>query len=142
MKPQLVVEGPPSAAPSTDGGGSISIPIRLVRRSGRRLPRTEHMDPRAEPRTATPLQLALARGHRWLGMIERGEVASMSEIARQTGGDPSYIARMINLTTLAPGIVEAILDEALPDETRLVDMAISPPHAWCEQYELLRSMIR
>ena len=30
--------------------------------------------------TPTPLQLALARGHRWLAMLESGEATSLKEI--------------------------------------------------------------
>jgi hypothetical protein len=61
----------------------------------------------------------------------------MSDIARREGGDHSYVSRMLDLTTLAPDIVAAILDEALPDEVRLVEIAISPPLSWIEQRRLL-----
>lgn len=53
----------------------------------------------AEP---TPLQLALARGHRWLALLASGEVKSLREIARKDGVDSSYVSRMVNLTTVAP----------------------------------------
>ena len=52
-------------------------------------------------------QLALARGHRWLVMLESGR-RSPAEIATQEGIDNSYVSRMVNLTTLAPDIVAAI----------------------------------
>jgi hypothetical protein len=61
----------------------------------------------------------------------------MSDIARREGTDHSYVSRMLDLTTLAPDIVAAILDEALPDEVRLVEIAISPPLSWIEQRRLL-----
>jgi len=66
-------------------------------------------------------------------MIESGEAASMSDIARREGGDFSYVARMLNLTMLAPDIIEAILDESLPADVRLVDLSVSPPALWPEQ---------
>ena len=65
---------------------------------------------------STPLQQALGRGHRWLRQLDAGECASMGDIARLEGADPSYVARMLKLTLLAPDIVEAILDDALPDQ--------------------------
>ena len=37
----------------------------------------------------------------------------MKEIARREGVDDSYVSRMVNLTSLAPDIVAAILDETL-----------------------------
>ena len=44
--------------------------------------------------------------------------------------DSSYVSRMINLTTLAPEIVAAILDETLPDNIILFDLAVDPPALW------------
>jgi hypothetical protein len=87
----------------------------------------------AEPRpwdsSPTPLQLALARGHRWAAMLESGEVISMKEIARREGVNDSYVSRMVNLTTLAPDIVAAILDESLPPEVTLFELAAGT--RWC-----------
>ena len=40
---------------------------------------------------------------------------------------------MVNLTTLAPDIVEAILEDALPDHLTLFDLAVDPPALWKEQ---------
>jgi hypothetical protein len=63
------------------------------------------------------MQLALARGHRWLAMLESGEAKSITELAAREKIDNSYMCRMLNLTTLAPDIVAAILDETLPQLT-------------------------
>ena len=82
---------------------------------------------------ATPLQLALVRGLRWLAMLESGEIKTMTEIAKREGVDNSYVSRMVNLTTLAPDIVEAILLNALPDHLTLFDIAVDPPALWEEQ---------
>jgi hypothetical protein len=40
---------------------------------------------------------------------------------------------MINLTTLAPDIVEAILDESLPEHITQFDLASGTPLCWEEQ---------
>ena len=40
---------------------------------------------------------------------------------------------MVNLTTLAPDIVAAILDETLPPELTLFDLAVDPPAVWENQ---------
>jgi len=40
-----------------------------------------------------------------------------------------------NLTTLAPDIVAAILDETLPPHVTVQELAISPPVLWEEQRE-------
>jgi hypothetical protein len=41
---------------------------------------------------------------------------------------------MVNLTTLAPGIVAAILDETLPAEVTLFELAAATPLLWEEQW--------
>ena len=43
------------------------------------------------------------------------------------------VSRMVNLTTLAPDIVAAILDEVLPPEVTLFDLAAGTPLLWGEQ---------
>ena len=42
---------------------------------------------------ATSLQLALAKGHRWLAMLKSGEVKSFREIAHHEKIDNSYVSR-------------------------------------------------
>jgi hypothetical protein len=61
----------------------------------------------------------------------------MKEIARREGVDDSYVSRMVNLTTLAPDIVAAILDETLPEEITLFDLAAVTQVVWVEQWERL-----
>ena len=99
------------------------------------LPDGSSLDSRPWDATPTPLQLALARGHRWLAMLESGEVKSMKEIARREGVNDSYVSRMVNLTTLAPDIVAAILDETLPPEVTLFELAAGAPAGREEQRE-------
>ena len=41
---------------------------------------------------------------------------------------------MVNLTTLAPDIVAAILDETLPAEVTLIELAAGTPVLWDEQW--------
>jgi hypothetical protein len=59
----------------------------------------------------------------------------MKEIARREGVDDSYVSRMVNLTTLAPDLVAAILDERLPPEVTLFELAAGTPLLWEEQRE-------
>jgi hypothetical protein len=66
-------------------------------------------------------------------MLESGMVKSLREIARREGVDSSYVSRMVNLTTLAPDIVAAILDETLPPGMTLFNLAVDPPTLWKER---------
>ena len=45
----------------------------------------------------------------------------------------SYVSRMVNLTALAPDIVAVILDETLPAEVTLFDLAAGTALLWEEQ---------
>jgi hypothetical protein len=123
---------------TSDGRLTLSVPIQIKRRSGRKLvtlPNGETALARPWDTAATPLQLALARGHSWLAMLESGEAKSLREIAAREGIDSSYVSRMVNMTTLAPKIIAAILDETLPDNIILFDLAVDPPALWGEQWE-------
>ena len=55
------------------------------------------------------------------------------DIAKREGIDDSYVSRMVNLTTLAPDIIAAILDETLPAEVTLFALAAGTPLLWEEQ---------
>ncbi len=96
------------------------------------LPDGEAMQPRPWDDTPTPIQLALARDHRWLAIVESGEARTLTEVAEREGMDRTYVSRMVNLTTLAPDIV-VILDETLPPEVTLFDLASGTPLLWEEQ---------
>jgi hypothetical protein len=114
------------------------VPIQIKRRSGRKLvtlPNGDSTQPRPWDVAATPMQLALARGHRWLAMLESGEAQSITALAARERIDNNSMCRMLNLTTLAPDIVAAILDETLPPHVTVQEMAISPPVVWEEQRE-------
>jgi hypothetical protein len=112
------------------------MPIRIKRRGGRKLvtlPNGEALPARPWDTAPTALQLALARGHRWLALLTSGEVKSLREIAAREGVDSSYVSRMVNLTVLAPDIVAGVLDDALPNHITLFDLAVDPPVLWEEQ---------
>jgi hypothetical protein len=58
----------------------------------------------------------------------------MKEIAMREGIDDSYVSRMVNLTTLASDIVDAILDDTFPSEVTLFELAAGTPVLWEEQW--------
>ncbi len=125
--------GEPDIVEASDGRLTLSVPIQIKRRSGRKLvtlPNGETIKTRPWDTATTPLQLALARGHRWLAMLESGEVQTMRELAAREGLDNSYVSRMINLTMLPPWTVAAILDDTLPDNITLLELAADPPLVW------------
>lgn len=126
----------PKVIEDSQGGISLSIPVSLTRRSGRqciRLPNGQQAEKQTNESQPTALQLALIRGHRWQRMLETGECTSLKAIAAKEQLDNSYISRMVNLTNLAPDIVERILDDTLPGHITLFALAVNPPKLWEEQ---------
>jgi hypothetical protein len=74
------------------------------------------------------------RGHIWRDLLESGKVRSIAEIARANKVDGSYVSRMLDLTLLAPDIIEAILDGKEPSVLSLVQLTKKRiPLAWEEQ---------
>lgn len=135
-RPTLTVSGQASGVVASDGSVVLHVPINLRQRSGRRVVVVDGSRCGSSERIrtgATPLQLALARGHRWLRMLEAGQVSSLREIAQRDRADHSYVAKHLNLALLAPDIVAALLDDALPDGVRLSALLINPPVLWEEQ---------
>jgi hypothetical protein len=109
---------------------TLSVPIRIKRRSGMKLvtlPNGETSPVRPWDSAPTQLQLALARGHRWLAMLESGQFTSIRALAARAGVDNSYVSRMLNLTTLASDVVAAILDDEVPGHITLHDLSINTP---------------
>lgn len=132
-KVQIHMSGEAQFIPLSDGRISVSVPITLKQRRRNKsivLPNGETLEPSARDHSPTPLQWALVRGYRWLSMLELGEVRSIKDIAQQERCSDSYISRMLNLTTLAPDIVAAILDGTFPPEITLLEIAVDPPALW------------
>ena len=73
---------------------------------------------------------ALARAHRWKRMLEEGRYASISELATAEKLDCGYLGRILQLTLLAPDVVEAVLDGRQPQGRELSRLMEPLPVAW------------
>ncbi|MEO5349770.1 MAG: hypothetical protein H7836_09000 [Magnetococcus sp. YQC-3] len=80
---------------------------------------------------------AVVRGHRWQGMLDTGQVASVQELAVKENIDPSYLARHLRLATLTLDIVEAVLFGNCPEGLTLTDLMVALPMDWSEQRAML-----
>jgi hypothetical protein len=106
---------------SPDGAQvTISVPLQFRRRGGRKQifapdgHRCRHV---TRPQIDSTLVKAIARAYRWQRMLESGHYASMAELAAAEQINPSYLARILRLTLLAPNLVERILDGQAPEVT-------------------------
>jgi DNA invertase Pin-like site-specific DNA recombinase len=84
---------------------------------------------------------AVAKAHLWWDWIKKGEVKSLSEIARREGIDKPKVTRLIRLAFLSPRLVRRILDGEQPvgvtvkTLTREHDL----PRLWQEQEAFVAS---
>jgi len=89
---------------------TLHVPFRVVKRGGRKEMVLPPGASTQRARVDNTLVKALARAFRWKRMLDSGEFATMAELSRREGIAPSYLARVLGLTLLAPHIIEAILD--------------------------------
>jgi len=118
----------------------IRIPMRFKKRGGRKeIIAPEGLDSAfpAAGSAQQPIVTALARAHCWQEMLDGGEVASFTELAKKLDVDRSYVSRVLQLTLLAPDIVEAILAGHEPSGLSLAKLTQALPVLWGEQRELL-----
>ena len=91
----------------------------------------------AKPRPDETLIRALARAHRWKGMLEDTAYRSAAEIAEAEKVTCSFVNRLLRLTLLAPDIQEAIIDGRQPKGLQLEELTGSMPSGWEEQRQRL-----
>jgi len=119
---------------------TVSVPLSVAPRGGRKtiispVP-VEYMTARPQPDNA--LLKALARAHRWRRLIETGQYASITDLAHTEKVNQSYACRVLRLTLLAPGIIEAILDGRQPAGLHLATVLRPIPSEWEKQSQLYR----
>ncbi len=66
-------------------------------------------------------------------MLESGEFVAIGELAEREGIAPSYMTRVLRLTLLTPGIIDAILDGRQGPEVTLARVLEPLPVEWAEQ---------
>jgi len=134
------VNNPDRPTLTTDGGClRVRVPMTFKRRGGRKeIVVSEGLDAARSPapRSGDPLVLAIARAHRWEELLEIGRYADITELAQAMGVNASYVGRVLNLTLLAPDIIETILLGRDPGGLSL-ERLYRLPLAWEEQRRAL-----
>lgn len=83
--------------------------------------------------------LAVARGRRWIQLLDEGSVGSIREIAAKIGREASYVARVIRLSLLAPIIIESVIKGEYPDGFSTNSARKALPELWKDQIEQFMS---
>ena len=81
---------------------TVHVPMSFTIRGGRKTVISDAVEPPPQPRVDNALLKALARAHRWRRMIENGECASITELAKAQNVNQSYACRLLRLTSFGP----------------------------------------
>lgn len=118
---------------------TVVVPMAIRRRGGRKRIIGPDGSPirtsgdAGETRGDPALVKALARAFRWRRMLEEGRYASIRELAAKEGVDRAYVGRLLNLTLLAPDLIEAVLDGRDTDSLKLQDFLGAHAPVWTGQ---------
>ena len=129
-------ENYPGLTVTRDGDAIVvRIPVRFYRRNGRQMVLIHGENGQAAPERETngSLVSALAKAYRWQEQLESGECAGLEDLAAANGVDRTYVGRILRLTSLAPELVERILDGDEPEGISLAKLRTDLPISWAEQ---------
>ena len=123
---------------------TVWVPLSTRRRGGRKLVFGPDGVAAAAPATTrrhidSAMVKAIARAFRWRGMLENGTHATIAEIAARESINPSYVARVLRLTLLAPDIVESILAGRQSAALQLNHLLTRFPIGWKAQQSTFSS---
>ena len=79
--------------------------------------------------------LVRARAFRWKRMLDNGHHSSIRALAKAENVNRTYVARLLNLTLMAPYLVEAVLDGRQPEGLTLPAVVEDVPAIWADQTE-------
>lgn len=118
---------------------TVRVPMTFSVRGGRKTVVTPAA-PTSEKRADSALVVALARAYRWRQLIESGEFASITELAKTKSVNQSYACRLLRLTLLAPALVTQFLNGAGHRTSLLKDLMKPLPTSWNEQPNWLEAI--
>ena len=99
------------------GGRSVTfVPLAIKRRHSSKLivPPVGTVAVKTTSSFDLPLIRTLGKAFYWQKMIDTGEVAHATELARRFKLEPGWVSEVLRMTCLAPDIIRAILDGRQP----------------------------
>ena len=140
-KIEISVSGP-SREYQSQGSAVTFVPLTIKRRHTRKLLIAPPGQEDAKVRSSfdLPMIRTIGKAFYWQKLLDSGEVANATELARQLKLEPGWVAEVLRLTRLAPDIVQAILDGRQPRHLNLHAIRgrqADVPVDWDEQRRLL-----
>ena len=140
-KIEISVSGP-SREYQSQRSAVTFVPLTIKRRHTRKLLIAPPGQEDAKVRSSfdLPMIRTIGKAFYWQKLLDSGEVANATDLARQLKLEPGWVAEVLRLTRLAPDIVQAILDGRQPRHLNLHAIRgrqADVPVDWEEQRRLL-----
>ena len=140
-KIEISVSGP-SREYQSQGSAVTFVPLTIKRSHTRKLLIAPPGQEDAKVRSSfdLPMIRTIGKAFYWQKLLDSGEVANATDLARQLKLEPGWVAEVLRLTRLAPDIVQAILDGRQPRHLNLHAIRgrqADVPVDWDEQRRLL-----
>lgn len=124
-----------------NGNLKIHIPMLIKRMRGRKMIiAPEALDGKVD-KAPVPVQSAivqaLAGAYAWTERLESGTSNTIGQLAQELEIDSSFLTRIMKLTSLAPDIIETILNGEEPSGLSLTTLLKGFPEDWEEQRKVL-----
>jgi hypothetical protein len=119
---------------------TVRVPLRIRRRPGRKTivtPVVDGLPTHTTTRADPTLLKALARAFWYQRMLDTGTYTTIAEMAAGEKLDRGYLGRLLQLTLLAPDIVEAIVEGKQPEGMMLPRLMEPFPADWSQQQRLV-----
>lgn len=117
-----------------DGTITLSIPISFKRHGGRKYIIAPTVESNDTPHK-NAIAKALGRAFHWQAELENDPTLTQEKIAKREGFGSGYVSKLMNLTLLAPDVIEAILDGSFPKYITLAEI-YEVGYLWDDQRRL------
>ncbi|TDE35641.1 hypothetical protein [Antarcticimicrobium sediminis] len=112
----------------------VHIPLTMRNRGGRpRIFPPKEIDVAMERGQDARLLRAIGRAWDWRRRLERGDVTTIADLAKEEGISDRYVSRVIRLAWLSPSVLERLVLRREPTVLSIFDLCGVAELPWAEQ---------
>ncbi|MAM41299.1 hypothetical protein [Cognatishimia sp. F0-27] len=112
----------------------VHIPLTMRNRGGRpRILPPKEIEVAMERGQDARLLRAIGRAWDWRRRLERGDVTTIADLAREEGISDRYVSRVIRLAWLSPSVLERLVLRREPTVLSIFDLCGVAELPWVEQ---------